>query len=237
MKIAIISDIHANFAALRSFEETFDELWVVGDLVNFGPQPGEVVDWVRDKAHCVVRGNHDHAVGYGVDPRCIPAYSALALETALYSAAVLTDSQKQYLRLLPLTAGRTLAGTRFQLCHATPSDPLFGYLDRSAWAAHTRLVRDDVLVVGHTHEPAVMNLGKVTVVNPGSLAGIRITSPNASYAIWDDGRLHLKQYSYPVQETIGAVKPMPISQSVRDQLCSLITTGDLSSKEFKNAQN
>lgn len=37
MKIAIIADIHANYEALRSFPESCDELWVVGDLVNFGP--------------------------------------------------------------------------------------------------------------------------------------------------------------------------------------------------------
>ena len=44
MKIAIISDIHGNYEALRSFPETYDELWVLGDLVNFGPQPGEVTN-------------------------------------------------------------------------------------------------------------------------------------------------------------------------------------------------
>lgn len=227
MKIAIISDIHANAAALHAFPEPFDELWVIGDLVNFGPHPGEVVDWVRKHAHCVVRGNHDHAVGYETDPRCIPAYQAMAAETGQYSASILSEDQKRYLRLLPLTVERTIAGTRFHLCHATPSDPLFGYLEESAWASEVISTQAGVLIVGHTHEPLLRKLGHVSLVNPGSLAGLRITSPQASYAIWEDGQFHLKRYSYPIEETISAIESMPISQAVQEQLCKLITTGDL----------
>ena len=47
MKIAIISDLHGNYEALRALPETYDELWVLGDLVNYGPEPGAVVDFVR----------------------------------------------------------------------------------------------------------------------------------------------------------------------------------------------
>ena len=228
MKIAIISDIHANAAALRAFAETFDELWVIGDLVNFGPNPGEVVDWIRENAHCVVRGNHDHAVGYGVDPRCIPAYRTMAAETGQYTASVLTDEQKRYLRLLPLTISRQLASTRFHLCHATPGDPLFGYIEQTAWAAEVIATRADTLIVGHTHEPQLMHLGSVTLLNPGSLAGLRVTSPRASYAVWEDGEIHLKQYSYPFEDTLSAIRSMPISEVAKQQLSTLITTGNLS---------
>jgi protein phosphatase len=227
MKVAIISDIHANAAALRAFPESFDELWVIGDLVNFGPHPGEVVDWVRKNAHCVVRGNHDHAVGYGTDPRCIPAYQAMAAETGQYSASVLSEGQKEYLRLLPLTIDRSIAGMRFHLCHATPADPLFGYMEETEWTAAVISTRADTLVAGHTHEPLLRKLGRVTHVNPGSLAGLRVSSPQASYAIWEDGQLHLRRYSYPFEETISAIESMPISHAVQEQLSELITTGDL----------
>ena len=229
MKVAFLADIHANFAALRAFPETYDELWVIGDLVNFGPKPGEVIDWVRTHAHCVIRGNHDHAVGYNTDPRCIPAYQAMAAETGQYSSSVLTEEQKQYLRLLPLSGDRTLSGTRFHLCHATPSDPLFGYLeqDSSAWGAEVASTYADVVIVGHTHIPFLRRIGKEHLLNPGSLAGIKITSPQASYAIWEDGDFHLKRYSYPFEETIAEIEALPISQAVQEQLCELITTGDL----------
>jgi predicted phosphodiesterase len=65
MKIAIISDIHGNLAALETFpEKSFDQLWCMGDLVDYGPRPHQVIQWVRDHATAVIRGNHDQAVGF-----------------------------------------------------------------------------------------------------------------------------------------------------------------------------
>jgi predicted phosphodiesterase len=61
MRIVIISDIHANLEALTSLPGGFDALWVLGDLVNYGPNPAEVVEFVRSTASLVVRGNHGHA--------------------------------------------------------------------------------------------------------------------------------------------------------------------------------
>ena len=55
MKIVIISDIHGNYDALRALPDDGDELWVVGDLVNYGPEPREVV------AHIMAKG----ARGFG----------------------------------------------------------------------------------------------------------------------------------------------------------------------------
>lgn len=60
MKIVIISDIHGNFDALSALPEVYDELWVLGDLVNYGPDPVAAVDFVRSKAAVVVCGNHDY---------------------------------------------------------------------------------------------------------------------------------------------------------------------------------
>ena len=58
MKLLIVSDIHANLEALQAvLAESHDELWVLGDLVNYGPNPSEVVDLVRRNASVVVQGN------------------------------------------------------------------------------------------------------------------------------------------------------------------------------------
>src|SRR6185437_6640555 len=103
MKIALISDIHGNIEALTSLPETFDELWVLGDLVNYGPNPAEVVDFVREKASLVVRGNHDYAVGFGEDPRCSQPFREMAEATMQYTNSVLSRSQKEFLRDMPLT--------------------------------------------------------------------------------------------------------------------------------------
>ena len=69
MKIVIVSDIHGNFGALSALPESYDELWVLGDLYELGPEPKEVVDFVTDNATLVVRGNHDQCIGYSETTR------------------------------------------------------------------------------------------------------------------------------------------------------------------------
>ena len=50
MKIVMVSDLHGNLEALSALPEEYDELWVLGDLVNYGPDPDEVVEFVRTRA-------------------------------------------------------------------------------------------------------------------------------------------------------------------------------------------
>src|SRR3972149_7024301 len=98
MKIAIISDIHANYDALGALPQDYDELWVLGDLVNYGPQPSEVVDFIAPRASLIVRGNHDHCIAFGEDPRCAPRFRAMANATRRWTDTVLTAKQKDFLR-------------------------------------------------------------------------------------------------------------------------------------------
>lgn len=227
MKIAIISDIHANFPALRALRDEWDELWVIGDLVNYGPNPNEVVDWVRTHAHCVVRGNHDHAIGFSVDPRCSPPYRRMAAETGAYTASVLSANSKRYLERLPLTMDRRLASHTFHLCHAVPSDPLFGYLDKDAvqWNAEVASVEAKVLITGHTHVPFLRTVGTRTLINPGSIGQSKTGTPDACYATWEDGRLELHRYAYPVDETEAHIRQMPVSGDVKADLIRSLKSG------------
>ena len=103
MKIVIISDIHGNLAALEAFpEKSFDQLWCLGDLVDYGPRPHQVIQWIRDNATAVIRGNHDQAVGFDVDPQCSPAYKHLASETMRYTRSVCTKGDFEFLRNMPV---------------------------------------------------------------------------------------------------------------------------------------
>lgn len=79
----------------------FDELWVLGDLVNYGPQPAEVIEFVRKWATLLVRGNHDDAVAFDRDPQCSPAFRSAAEETRRYTSSVLNEKHKNYLADLP----------------------------------------------------------------------------------------------------------------------------------------
>ena len=229
MKIVIISDIHGNFDALSALRGTYDELWVLGDLVNYGPEPEPVIDFVRSKASIVIRGNHDHSIGFNEDPRCSPRFQAMAEATRRYTDSVLKFGHKHYLRNLPLNVETQRGETRFYLCHALPSDPLFGYCeaDSPRWLEEAESINADVILVGHTHVPAMRSLGSRVLVNPGSLGQPKTGSPQARYAVWEDGGFELKSYPYPFEKTVGKVQSLPIAPALRDELSNILQTGNI----------
>ena len=229
MKVAIISDLHGNYEALRSLSEKYDELWVLGDLVNYGPEPAAVVDFIERNGTIVVRGNHDHAIGYDVDPRCTARYQKMADVTRKYTASVLNKHQKEYLRQLPLNLELQRQDTRFYVCHARPSDPLYGYCPEESqeWVQELQHVRADVLLVGHTHIPFVRRIGDRSVVNPGSLGQPKTGKSDACYALWEDGLFQLKSFAYPVQETVDRLKALGFPSDVEKDLIPVLQTGSV----------
>lgn len=229
MKALIISDLHANFTALSALPERYDELWVIGDLVNYGPQPRDVVEFVRKNATIMVRGNHDHAVGFNEDPRCTPRYALMASTTQAFSAAQLTDEDKQFLAALPLSREFERDGKRVYICHAKPSDPLYGYCpaDSDQWTKEVQKIEADVLIVGHTHTPFIRQVGQTLVVNPGSLGQPKTGRADACYAIWQDGRIELKEFAYPVFRTVSMIEGMPWPEAIRRDLVTVLQTGSV----------
>jgi putative phosphoesterase len=227
VKILIISDVHGNAEALNALHESYDELWVLGDLVTYGPEPTEVVQHLREQASLIVRGNHDHAVGHDVDPRCSPPFRAMAEATRQHAMKVLSDDDKRFLRDLPLTASVERDGQRLFLCHATPSDPLFAYCppDSPAWRHESASVDADIILVGHTHLPFVKRFGTRTVVNPGSLGQPKDGGPEASYAVWEDGAVTLRKVAYPVDRTVAKMKELALPAGIAVDLEHLLRTG------------
>ena len=228
VKLLIVSDIHANLEALQAIlAESHDELWVLGDLVNYGPNPSEVVDFIRLNASLVLQGNHDYAVGAGSDPQCSNAFREMAREMQNYTEPLLSVDQRAFLRGLPQTAARTVDGYRFFLCHATPTEPLFKYCpaERVQWASEIRGLQADIVLVGHTHLPFTMRLEKQRIVNPGSVGQPKHGSPMACYALWEDGDLSLRSRPYPVQETVQKILSLPVSTEIRSQLAEVLRSG------------
>jgi putative phosphoesterase len=230
MKIVVSSDIHANLEVLTALPEWGDELWVLGDLVDYGPDPREVVALLRSRAAIVIRGNHDQAVGSEDDPRCHPRYRKMALETRDFTIRSMNGDLTRYLQQLPLHKTVERDGKKFYLCHAVPSNPLYEYCPESSerWAQEVREIGTDYLLVGHTHTPFIRKVGSTTVVNPGSLGQPKSGKPDACYAAWYDDHFELKQFAYPFNETVKKLEQLPVSPEVKRDLESVLLSGSLS---------
>jgi predicted phosphodiesterase len=173
MRIAIVSDLHANLAALESIREPYDLLFCLGDLVDYGPQPREAIHWVRERALRVVRGNHDHALAYKADCRCAPAMREASVSTRQWHATLLSPQDEEYLRGLPITEDIELAGAVFHLAHGSPMGDLYDYhitpeAPDEVLREATKGIEADFILLGHTHLPMVRTIGATTIINLNS---------------------------------------------------------------------
>jgi putative phosphoesterase len=209
MKLLIVSDIHANLEALQAvLAESHDELWVLGDLVNYGPNPSEVVDLVRRMPPWWSKGT-TIMPSARLGPTVLRAFREMARAMQNYTEPLLDADQRAFLRGLPRTAARTIDGYRFFLCHATPTEPLFQYCpaEPARWASEIEGLQADIVLTGHTHLPFTMSLEKQRIVNPGSVGQPKHGAPMACYALWEDGRLSLQSRRYPVEDTVRRSSP------------------------------
>lgn len=207
MRILLVADIHANRHALDAIRDPFDVCLCMGDLVEYGPDPKPVIDWVRDNALACVRGNHDHGTGQDVAVTAQGGFRYLTQATRTGTIAKLPPDDIRYLNRLPTTSMVTLDGKKFFLVHATPRDPLDEYTtsDPAVWQSRLTGIDADFVLVGHTHVQFQLPLGRTTVVNPGAVGLPRDGDPKVRYAIIEDGKLELKSCDYPVEKTVAAV--------------------------------
>ena len=228
MRVLVVSDIHANWEALRAAPEGFDKVLCLGDLVDYGPDPAPCLQWVHDRDAFCVRGNHDEAVAHAVSCRCGEAMREASERTREIMRDELDATQLALLGSRPLRAPVELGGVRFELMHATPSDPLYTYLRPAAkerWAEEVARIDADVILVGHTHLPMVLRFGKKIVVNPGSVGQPRDGDPRAAFAIIDDGEPRLERREYDIEATVEALSRRGLPSPVFTQLAGLLRTG------------
>jgi putative phosphoesterase len=211
MRILLTSDLHGNEPALAAIRERFDACLCLGDLVEYGPNPGACVDWVRQTGAITVRGNHDHGAAQGVDIQGASGFRYLTMATRASTAARLTETDRRFLADLPTSRMLTLGGAKILLVHASPRDPLDEYVppDPAAWAPRLAGVSADFVCVGHTHVQYVLPVGSTTVVNPGSVGLQRDGDPRARYAVIEDGRVELKQVEYDPEPVVAEVAADP----------------------------
>ena len=230
MKILILADIHANWHALRALtlkEPSWDACLVVGDIVDYGANPGPCVDWVRQNATAWVRGNHDHAVAQRVPARGGSGYRALAAATRPLHWDCLNDVQMGFLARMPVTRYIDLGDQTFFLVHGTPHDPLDEYLSDNAqlWQKRLENVRADFVCVGHTHLPFHLELEGIQVINPGSVGQPRDGDPRLAYAVIEDGDVSFRRLEYDIDAAVQQMRESGIDLEAVAMAEQVLRTG------------
>jgi len=235
MKFLIISDIHGNAIALKTVLEvvpSYDDVIVLGDLVDYGPDPDEVVDIVRSEQFKVVMGNHDYAAAFNEDCRCGPATKDLSVITRKnITLKKLDRNALSYLASLPRKLElRTDLGKAICV-HATLRDNLFRYL--YPWSSPADLKNEilefvegsAVVLIGHTHHQFLRSQRGVWIANPGSVGQPRDGDPRAAAAILDDEGLKFLRVRYDVEKVVDRLKRELGDTDVFKRLASLLRYG------------
>src|SRR5690348_3574182 len=158
MRYAIFSDIHANMEALEAVLAKIDELaqeapieqiWFLGDLVGYGPDPNECILKLRERTDVIIAGNHDWAAVGKID---LEDFSAAARISAEWTAEQLTEEHRAFLTNLP---ERVEIG-ECTLVHGSPYGPLWEYLTSEVLAERSfQYFSSRYCLVGHTHVPVI----------------------------------------------------------------------------------
>ncbi len=230
MKLLVISDVHANWPALRAIREEADAVVCLGDLVSYGPFPRECVAWVREHGMHVVRGNHDTALAYRVDPRAADFKRELASATLEHHRRLLSRGEVGWLRRLPKEVRFRFDEYSFHAVHASPKDHLFSYrltpdLSDEELKKEVEGVRADIVLLGHTHLPMSRGVWTKVILNPGSVGQPLDGNPRASYAVIKDGVAEIRRVAYDSEVTVAGIREMGLVDDVTRALITILLTG------------
>lgn len=159
MRVLILSDIHANLAALETVlaaaEGQYDTVWCLGDVVGYGPRPNECVALIREIASICVMGNHDWAAlarpGLDVDD-----FNPHARQAVLWTRETLTEESLAFLDKLPYTPVTPNESSDILLTHASPREPVDEYiLTPSIAMENFEVFNEGLCLFGHTHRPVI----------------------------------------------------------------------------------
>lgn len=206
MRVTVLSDVHANLPALEAVlqhaeaERALDQVWSLGDLVGYGPHPGECLALLRRYPFLSVAGNHDLAAIGELDTG---EFNPDAAAAVAWTARHLTATERAFLRALPLVR----VEGEFTLVHGSLRHPVWEYiLGPEAARAHLARQQTPYSFVGHTHvpmlgvEPATGETPELwlatdgetvalaeqrLIINPGGVGQPRDGDPRAAYAVLD----------------------------------------------------
>ncbi|HCS55165.1 metallophosphoesterase family protein [Rubinisphaera sp.] len=221
MRILLLSDLHANWTALQAVhraEPEFDVCLILGDLVDFGPQPGKVIAWVKEYAAVVIRGNHDQSVAQFVQPhKNETLWHRLRNYSRILHWKNLSTEDLNYLSRLPVRKYWTCEEGRFLLIHASPRDPLHEYLpdEKAIWKSRLQGIEADYVCVGHSHRPYQEKFGSQTLINPGSVGQQKMGECVANYVVIEDGVPDFRQVDFEIEELISDFEMAGYDQEIQ----------------------
>jgi diadenosine tetraphosphatase ApaH/serine/threonine PP2A family protein phosphatase len=237
----VIADIHANLAALEAClasidEAGVDEVWCLGDVVGYGPDPDACTDLVRESCTLCLAGNHDLAVLGELE---IEAFSESAAAAVTWTQGVAGKATLEFLRSLEPAGERQ----GMELCHASPRDPIWEYvLTREQADACLDAQSERICLIGHSHvalffsrldgargnvrsAPAAGGSlidvsGGRWLINPGSVGQPRDSDPRAAWLALDTeaGTVLFQRVAYDIERTAEAIAAADLPQPLADRL-------------------
>ncbi len=234
--ILIISDLHANLAALQAVVADFitqagqpSAIWCMGDIVDYGAEPNEVIAMLKEYPTICVAGNHELAV---LGQEELALFNPDARKSVIWTQQHLNADSLDYLRGLPRTITLATDNADFTLAHGSPRDPVWEYVLESEEAADNFLVMETTHgLIGHSHLPIyfkmiqldnkhagvgralgehddVLKIGDYhtrerLLVNPGGLGQPRNGDPRSSYIIYDveNATMRYRRVAYDIKAT------------------------------------
>ena len=208
MKTLIPSDLHSNIDALESIwkrEQDSDLIICAGDLVDIGPRPKEVIDWVQTHNAICVKGNHD---SYLVDYHDSDGSDNSTWEKQecwlQHNLDQLQTSDIEFLRALPESKELEIDSVSFGVTHAYKGyDVIIGAFAFESFLTE-RFTSPDIqtLIFGHTHRQAICHVSKTqSWINPGSVSYRSYLEPGntntgAEYMTLTDGHFAFERIAY-----------------------------------------
>jgi predicted phosphodiesterase len=206
MMILVVSDIHANLNALEAVLKdagAFDQVWCLGDVVGYGPEPNECIDRLRQFDSICLAGNHDLGV---IGKAALWDFTQDAQEVIFWTRHHLTSFNLDWLTALSSTP--LVMFVNFTLVHASLRDPVWEYIvTREIARQNLDFLKTPVCLHGHSHIPILfrkpwdgMKVLEETprvnspvhlatydqaFINPGSVGQPRDEDPRAAYALLD----------------------------------------------------
>ena len=240
MRIAVISDVHANLYALEAVlaeidRDPPDEIWCLGDTVGYGPRPNECCALVRERSALTLVGNHD-LVALGSADIEVEDFNPEAGTASVWTSEQLTAESREFLSALEPQAERD----GFELFHGSPSDPVWDYvIDDVSVAQSFALTKAPVVLVGHSHVATAVVLADAKLqggvatagfaadlgagrwlFNPGSVGQPRDDDPRAAFLRLDleAGAARFERIAYPVARTQAEIRERGLPDSLAERL-------------------